>query len=508
LSSATTAETPLALGSASARRSYVREVILPRIDPRPYINGAFVDASTNRSLGTTDPFDEATLAELPDCGAADVERAVGAARAAFDDGRWSRLTGAERASYLRRLAELIEDRHDHLAFIESSDVGKPISGTTGWDISNAATMYRYYADLAEHWAENAEIPGAVRAYERREPVGVVAVLVAWNFPFPCISWKLGPALAMGCTVVLKPAERAPLSALALAQLVSEAGFPAGVVNVITGAGGTAGAALVSDPRIDAITFTGGSSTASELLRASASRLPRMALELGGKGATVVWADADFDSAVAGTATAMFDVAGQNCCAGSRAFVHERIADDFVAAVVELAERRILGDQLDQATEQGPQIDAAHVARIAAFVDEARAAGARVLTGGRTPDSLGGNFYAPTILEDVTDDMRVAREEVFGPVGCIYRVGDDLDAAITRVNDTPYGLSSSIYSNDDEILSHFVDRARVGVCWVNTFGLFDPEVPWGGTRLSGYGRELGHAALREFTTSKSVYWQRT
>ncbi|MGI8413716.1 MAG: aldehyde dehydrogenase family protein [Solirubrobacteraceae bacterium] len=481
---------------------------MPRLDPRPYINGAHVDASTDALLKVIDPFDDATLLELPDCDASDVHRAVGAARAAFDDGRWSGLSAAERASCLRKLADLIEDRHDDLALIESSDVGKPISGTTGWDISNAATMYRYYADLAESWAEDIEIPGASRAYEHREPVGVVAAIVTWNFPFPCISWKIGPALAMGCTVVVKPAERAPLSAQALGQLATEAGFPAGVLNIVTGSGATAGTALVSDPRVDAITFTGGNDTASKLVRSSARHLPRTALELGGKGATFVWADADFEAAVAGAATAMFDVAGQNCCAGSRAFVHEKIADDFIAAVVEAAERRALGDQLDDSTEQGPQIDAAHVVRISAFVEEARAAGARIITGGRTPEALGGNFYAPTIIEGATDDMRVAREEVFGPVGCIYRVSNDLEAAIAKANDTPYGLSGSIWSTDHDVLKRFVKASRVGVCWVNTFGLFDPEVPWGGTRLSGYGRELGHAALREFTTAKSVYWERT
>jgi acyl-CoA reductase-like NAD-dependent aldehyde dehydrogenase len=500
-----TADTPMN-ATSSERRRYVAESILPRLDPRPMIDGAFVDARSDEVRQVRDPFSGGVLLEMPDCGRDDVDHAVAAARAAFDDGRWSGLDSSTRATHLRRLADLIEAHHDELALLESSDVGKPVAGTSAWDISNAAMMYRYYADLGERLATDEEIPGSARAYRHREPVGVVAALVPWNFPFPCISWKLGPALAMGCCVVLKSAERAPLSAQLLGELVIDAGFPPGVVNIVMGSGATAGAALVSDERIDAITFTGGSETASALVRSSAVRLPRLTLELGGKGANVVWSDADFDAAVAGTVTGMFDVAGQNCCAASRTFVHDDIADAFIAAVVEATAQRRLGDPLDDATRQGPQIDPAHVRRIDGYVQEARGQGARVLTGGGTPDELGGNFYAPTVIEGATPEMRVSREEVFGPVGCVFRVGD-LDTAIARANDTPYGLSSSVWASEEDVLERFVRESRVGACWVNTFGLFDPEVPWGGTKMSGYGRELGEEAVLQFTVPKSVYWER-
>lgn len=494
------------ISSPDDRRRHVAQSVLSRLDLRPFIGGRHVDAATDDIRRVTDPYTNAVLAEMPDCGPEDVSRAVSAAREAFDDGRWTQLDPDERAACLQKLAELIDHHHDDLALLESSDVGKPISGTTGWDISNAATMYRYYADLVHEATRDTDIPGSERAYQHREAVGVVAALVPWNFPFPCISWKIGPALAAGCCVVIKSAERAPLSAQALARLALDAGFPPGVVNVVMGAGPSAGGALVADDRVDAISFTGGTATATSLVEASARHLPRLTLELGGKGANVVWSDADLDQAVAGTVVGMFDVAGQNCCASSRTIVHEDIAEVFIEAVVEAAGKRQLGDPLDDATEQGPQIDAAHVEHIHGFVNEATEQGATVLTGGGTPPELGGTFYSPTVIDRVSHDMRISREEIFGPVGCIYRASD-LDSAIQQANSTSFGLSSSVWASDPDVLDRFVRELRVGVCWVNTFGLFDPEVPWGGTRRSGYGRELGRDALREFTTAKTVYWER-
>ena len=488
-----------------ARRKYIAESILGRLDSRPFVGGEFVDAQTAAIRQITDPFSQDVIFEMADCGAADIDRAISSARQAFDDGRWSGLGAGVRADFLRRLADLIDAQHDDLALLESLDVGKPITGTSGWDISNAATMYRYYADLVESGPDETHIDGSARAYQRREPVGVVAALVPWNFPFPCISWKVGPALASGCCVVVKSAERAPLSAQAFGRLVVEAGFPPGVVNIVMGPGASAGTALVADERVDAISFTGGTATASAIVQASAPHVPRLTLELGGKGPNLVWADADFEAAVNGTVVGMFDVAGQNCCAASRALVHEDIADDFISAVVEAANARVLGDQLDDATEQGPQIDADHVRHIDSFVQDARARGAEVLAGGGTSETLGGSFYAPTILDGVTSEMRVAREEVFGPVGCVFRVRD-LDAAIRHANDSPFGLSASVWASDETVLERFVERSQVGVCWVNTFGLFDPGVPWGGTKMSGYGRELGKDALDAFTTAKTVYWE--
>ncbi len=488
------------------RRAHLTDAVIPQLDLRPFIDGAFAEAAGGATRDILDPFTGGVLAVMPECGAEEAVRAVSAARAAFDDGRWSRLPASTRAGCLRRLAELIDEHHDDLALLESADVGKPIAGTSSWDISNAAVMYRYYADLIEEQGTDVAIPGARRAFGRREPVGVVAALVPWNFPFPCISWKIGPALAAGCTVVVKSAERAPLSAQALAGLVEQAGFPPGVVNILMGSGAAAGAALVADPRIDAISFTGGVATATAVMRGSADRLPRTTLELGGKSPIVIWPDADLDAAIEAAVVGMFDVAGQNCCATSRVVVHDAIADDFVAAIVEATASRRLGDPLDDATQQGPQIDAAHVAHIDGYVRRAEADGARVLIGGSVPDALGGTFYAPTILDSTTPDMEISRAEVFGPVGCVYRVAD-LDAAIALANDSDFGLASCVWSGSDDVIERFVRESRVGVCWVNTFGLFDPEVPWGGTKRSGYGRELGHEALREFTVTKTVYWER-
>lgn len=489
-----------------ARRAHVSDTVIPRLDLRPFIDGAFADPATDALRDIVDPFTGGVVATMPDCGAEEVARAVGAARAAFDDGGWSRVPASARAGCLRRLADLIDEHHDDLALLESVDVGKPITGTSAWDIANAAAVYRYYAELVEQQEDDVALPGATRAFGWREPVGVVAALVPWNFPFPCISWKIGPALAVGCTVVLKAAERAPLSAQALTRLVEQAGFPPGVVNVVMGSGAAAGAALVADARIDAISFTGGTATATAVVRGAADRLPRLTLELGGKSPIIIWPDADLEAAVAATVAGMFDVAGQNCCATSRVLVHDAIADDFVEAVVEATASRRLGDPLDDATQQGPQIDAAHLATIDGYVRRAEAEGARVLIGGSVPDSLGGTFYAPTILDGATPQMEISRAEVFGPVGSVYRISD-LDAAIENANNTDFGLASCIWSASEEIIDRFVRESRVGVCWVNTFGLFDPEVPWGGTKRSGYGRELGHEGLREFTVTKTVYWER-
>ncbi|MFI9583131.1 aldehyde dehydrogenase family protein [Streptomyces sp. NPDC052236] len=489
--------------SATELRDRVVSSLIPGLDLRPFIAGEFTDPVGSGEITDTDPMTERTLAVLPAAGPADVDAALTAARAAFDQGPWPRMTAQERADTLDRFAALIERDTERLSLLEATDTGKRLAGVRGWDVPQSAEVYRYYAQ-AMLQARTTSMPkvGEASVFVRRVPVGVCAAIIPWNFPFACISWKIAPALAAGCTVVIKPAERAPLSAQALAALAAEAGFPPGVVNVVLGTGDVAGRALVADPRVDKITFTGSQETARSIVAGSASRMPRLTLELGGKGANVVMADCDLDAAVDGTITAMFDVQGQNCCAGSRTYVQRGIYEEFLDRVVTAAEARRLGDPLDEKTEQGPQIDRAHFERIDSYVKGALKEGADCATGGKGADQ-GGLFYAPTIVTGATSSMRITREEVFGPVGCVYPV-DSTEEAITAANDTDYGLSASVWTSDLDFADRFVTEVRVGTCWVNCFGYFATEVPWGGVKLSGQGRELGVAALDEFMDGKSVF----
>ncbi|MER5264300.1 aldehyde dehydrogenase family protein [Actinosynnema sp. NPDC002837] len=477
--------------------------VLPGIDLRPFIGGEHVEPRTGETLDVTDPGTGQRIAVLPAVVETDVREAVGAARTAFDEGPWPRMSPVERASHLHRLADLIERDLDELALVESLDTGKLFRGVRGWDIGNAAETFRYYAEWAVRTSGDV-LPsvGAVRVTTQREPIGVCAAIIPWNFPFACVSWKAAPALAAGCTVVIKPPERAPLSVQALAALIAEAGFPPGVVNIVSGLGDTAGLALVSDPRIDKISFTGSTETARTITRASASSIPRITTELGGKGANIVFADADLDAALDGAVEASFGLAGQNCCAAGRILVQQDIYDEFLTRLVGRAERRVLGDQFDDGTEQGPQIDRAHLARIDGMVRESLASGARAETGGRAGDD-GGLHYLPTLLTGVGRADRISREEVFGPVACVYPFRDAAEA-VEIANDSEYGLSASLWTKDAGTADKLVDELRVGTVWLNCFGYFMPYIPWGGTKLSGNGRELGREGIDEYLVTKAVY----
>ena len=489
--------------NAVERRNSTISNIVPTVDVRPFIEGKYVEPEAEATLEIIDPGTEQRIVTIPAAQETEVRRAVGAARAAFDDGPWPRMPPTERATYLIRLAELIERDLTELALLESLDTGKLFSGVHSWDISNAAQTYRYYAEMsANTFDETLPSVGAVQVTTRREPVGVCAAVIPWNFPFACISWKVAPALAAGCAVVIKAPERAPLSTQALAARVAEAGFPPGVVNIVTGLGNVAGNALVSDPRIDKISFTGSTQTARTITLASASRIPRITTELGGKGANVVFSDADLDKAAAAAVDGAFGLAGQNCCAASRLLIHQEIYDDFIGRFVELTRQRQLGDQFDDTTEQGPQIDRTHLEKIDAMVQKAITAGARVETGAMV-DPSGPLLYQPTILTNVDQHAQISRDEVFGPVACVYPFRD-LDEAIAIANDSDYGLSASIWTKNTAIADQFVDSVRVGTCWVNCFGCFMPHIPWGGTKLSGNGRELGRAGIEEYFVTKSVY----
>ncbi|NUW37165.1 aldehyde dehydrogenase family protein [Nonomuraea sp. SMC257] len=489
--------------SPQSNRERLRAEVLPNIDLRPFIDGAFVEPKSHRTLSVLEPATENTLAEMPCVDTDDVDAAVTAARHAFDSGPWPRMTPQERGVVLRRLAELIDRDAEKLALLESADTGKLLKGVRGWDVPHAATVYRYYADLAEGLVDRT-LPsvGEVRVWTRREPIGVCAAILPWNFPFPCMSWKLAPALAAGCTVVVKSAERAPLSAQYLAGLVAEAGFPPGVVNILMGEGPVAGGALVADPRIDMVTFTGSVATGQQIARRAANGVARTTLELGGKSPNVIFADADLDSAVAGTIDGMFSVQGQNCCAASRTFVERPIFNEFLERLGAAALARRLGDPMDEATEQGPQIDRAHLERIDGYVQRALAAGAKAAVGGR-PSKIGALWYEPTIITGAVPSMEISREEVFGPVGCVYPF-DGFDEGVGAANDTEYGLSASVWTGDRKVADRFAAVVRAGTCWINCFGYFMEYAPWGGVKKSGLGRELGAEGLEEFLVTKTLY----
>jgi aldehyde dehydrogenase (NAD+) len=487
----------------AARRKYVRDVLLPRQDLRPFINGKFVTAHGRKTLDVIDPMTETPLVTMPLADEVDASQALAAARSAFDNGPWRHTHPRDRARYLLTLAALIEENLDEIALLEAIDTGKRLTGICNWDIPNAAEVLRYYAGWADK-VEGRTLPdaGSVRVNTYREPVGVCVAIMPWNFPFACLAWKVAPALAAGCTMVVKTAERAPLSSQMFAHLVEEAEFPPGVVNILLGEGVTVGSTLAQDERVDKVTFTGGTSTARSIIAGTAGNLARLSLELGGKNPNVVMDDADLDSAVSGTVAAMFSVAGQDCGAGSRTLVHTSIYDQFVRELAKQVSARKLGDPLDDRTEQGPQIDRKHLERIHSYVMQAIKDGASLLTGG-APSPVGPLFYAPTVLENVTSEMPVTGEEIFGPVGCLYRF-DDLDAAIGLANDTCYGLAAAIWTNRVADSERFVREVRAGTCWVNCHGYFDTVAPWGGRKQSGYGRELGREGIEAFLETKTVF----
>jgi aldehyde dehydrogenase (NAD+) len=473
----------------------------PRQDARAFIDARCLSVldglRASGSIRTADPFTGELIADVPTATHEAVEDAVARARNALQ--AWRRRPASERAALLRQLADLIDAQYDTMAAVESLDAGKLFAGTRGWDVANARDVLRFYADDGPAYLERASV--YERATERRQAIGVAALLAPWNAPLAVGVWKLAPALLAGCTIVMKAPERAPMSTLALASLAREAGFPEGVVNVLTG-DGAVGEALVSHPSVGAISFTGGSDIASAIVGQSAENMPRLLLELGGKNSNVVFGDADLDDAVAGTLTAMFDVAGQNCCAGSRTLVERGLYDEFVERVIAEVTAMQVGDQFDPLTNMGPQIDGRHAAEVMAAVDHAKADGATVLVGG-VVGGPNGTCVAPTVVAPRSFDQAIWTDEIFGPVGCIAPF-DNLAEALSLANDTRYGLSASVWSRSAETCEQFARDIEVGVCWTNTYSLFDIGVPWGGIKRSGYGRELALQTLDEYTQAKVVY----
>ena len=467
------------------------------------INNKWVEGSAGRTFATINPATGDEICQVAEADAADVEVAVAAARAAFENRAWRRMPAAARGRLLYRLADLMEQNIEELAQLESLDNGKPLRESRRVDLPLAIACYRYFAGWADKiQGRTIPVSGNYFCYTRHEPIGVVAQIIPWNFPLMMQAWKLAPALAAGNTIVLKPAEQTPLSALRVGQLIVEAGFPPGVVNILPGFGPTAGAALASHMQVDKIAFTGSTEVGHLIMEAAArSNLKRVTLELGGKSPNIVFADADMDDALEGAHAGIFFNQGQSCVAGSRVYVEEKIYDEFVARSAERARERKVGDPLDMKTEQGPQVDQTQFDRIMNYISIGAAEGARLVCGGeRVLDR--GYFIRPAVFADVTDSMRIAREEIFGPVMSILRF-KTVREVIERANDTDFGLAAGVWTKDISKANTVANGVRAGTVWVNCYNALDPAAPFGGFKQSGMGRELGEYGLQQYTEVKAV-----
>ncbi|MEZ6045117.1 MAG: aldehyde dehydrogenase family protein [Planctomycetaceae bacterium] len=467
-----------------------------------FIDGEWCDAQSGKTFATMNPATEEKIADVAEGDAADIDLAVKAARRAFQAGEWAEMDARDRGRLLNRLADLVEDHLEELAAIETLDNGKPIRDSLAADLPLVVDCFRYYAGWADKiHGDTIPIRGNYFCYTRREPVGVVGQIIPWNFPLLMVAWKWGPALAAGCTIVMKPAEQTPLSCLRLVELAHEAGFPPGVINIVPGYGPTAGAALVKHPDVDKIAFTGEHLTAQIIMREAAETMKNVTFELGGKSPNIIFADSDLDAAVAGAEFGLFFNQGQCCCAGSRVFVERKVHQQFVEKLVDRAANRKLGNPFDMDTEQGPQVDQAQFEKIMSFIEKGRAAGAACVTGGnRFGDT--GYFVEPTVFDNVTDEMEIARNEIFGPVLSVLPF-DSVDEVVSRANNTFYGLAAAVWTRDIAKAHHIARVVRAGTVWVNCYDVFDAAAPFGGFKMSGIGRELGEAALANYTELKTV-----
>jgi len=466
------------------------------------IGGKRVPAQSGRYFETLNPATGETIAQVAEADAADVDAAVRSARAALE-GPWGRMKASERGGLLLKFADLIRQNQEELIALESLDSGKPVSAIRRQDMPAVLDTLTYYAGWADKIAGQV-IPTREDAltYTVREPIGVVGAIVPWNFPLMIGMWKIAPALACGCTVVLKPAELTSLTALRIGELALEAGLPPGVLNIVSGFGRTAGQALVDHPDVDKITFTGSPAVGRQILRGAAGNLKRVTLELGGKSANIIFPDADLDAAVKAAASGIFFNSGQVCSAGSRILVHKDIHDEIVERLAARAKAIRVGDPSDASTAMGPLISETQMKRVLDYVDIGVREGAKLVTGGARVGSS-GYFVSPTVFAGVDHEMRISQEEIFGPVASVVKFDND-DDAIRIANGTSYSLAAGVWSADMARVHRFAKRLKAGTVWVNTYGPTDVRLPWGGVRDSGFGREHGEAAIENFTESKTVW----
>ncbi|MHC4138875.1 MAG: aldehyde dehydrogenase family protein [Planctomycetota bacterium] len=468
-----------------------------------FINGEWVDSVSGKTFNTLNPATEEVITPVAEGDCADIDLAVGAARKAFEEGPWRNVDARERGKILLRIMELIDKNREELALLETLDNGKPISETTNVDIPLVIDCFLYYAGWADKiHGETIPVRGEFFNYTLREPVGVVGQIIPWNFPLLMAAWKIAPALACGNTVVLKPAEQTPLTALRLGEICQEAGLPDGVLNIVPGYGPTAGAALAEHMDVDKIAFTGAHTTGRIIMQAASKNLKRISLELGGKSPNIVFADSDIDNAVAGAMTGIFLNQGEVCCAGSRLFLEKSIHDEFVEKLSNKAADMRVGNPEDAGTQMGAQVSREQFDKILGYIDTGKQEGAKLVTGGERCGEK-GYFIRPTIFDAVDNNMKIAREEIFGPVVTAITF-DDVSEMVRQSNLSIYGLAAAVWTRDIKKAHRLARDLKAGTIWINTYNSFDAASPFGGFKQSGFGRELGIHALELYTQVKSVW----
>ncbi len=480
------------------------ETLAPVKPGKLIINGEAVDSVSGRTFTTHNPATEEAICVVAEAGVEDVDRAVAAARAAFE-GPWGRMKPADRQKVLWKLGDLILQNADEIARLETLDNGKPIFESRQIDVPMVANCFHYFSGWATKLAgETLPVNPAFFTYTLREPIGVVGAIIPWNFPMIMVGWKVAPALAAGNTVVLKPAELTPLSAIRIGELALEAGLPPGVFNVLPGKGSIAGEAMVKHPGIDKITFTGSTEVGKHLMKTAADTMKKLSLELGGKSPNIVFADADLDAALRGATNGIFYGKGEVCAAGSRLLVEKSIYPEFVAKLAERAKKMLPGDPMDPKTRLGALVSEAQMNRVLGYVASGTKEGARVVAGGeRAPINGKGWFVQATVLDGVDNRMRIAQEEIFGPVLAVIPF-DDADDAVKQANDIPYGLAAGVWTRDVKKAHGVARRLQAGTVWINSYNFYDAGMPFGGYKQSGFGRDLGPECLRDYTQVKSVW----